>query len=279
MNISPSTSTIPAVSVTPGISEQPVPQVSGQVKLVSNSVENLSSFERLLEQTFPEVILIKILRMLHPTRQVDHPWQHLLPRSYSLLLQHSAGLTNEENTYALLDAFSVIPGKWQPDAINAISENFIKRINNFNTFIAIVDFIIANNTLDSHAFGLLLTQLTEIIGRFTSSDIIPQTNRNVLTNNHSNSEEMLVREEKNIQLETKLQKAQSILFFHKVRKVHWDIKYSNVKNATPENSALINRMRPTFVVAAKRYNDVLLKINLERDAFHAAHCVFCHGDA
>jgi hypothetical protein len=271
MNIVPSTSTRPTVNIIPDAPASPIPQMSVQVKSIGNSVESLSSFEQLLEQTFPKEILIEILRRLHPGRQVGHPWQRLLPFPYAQLLQYSAALTSEENTYALLDALSTIPSEWKYDAINTTCENFIRRINNSNTFIAIIDFIITRDTLHGQAIEAIIFGLTEVIGSFISCDIIPQFEMETLPDNIDSSEDRLNREEKNIQLETRLQKAQSQLFFHKVRKAHWDITYTNVEDLPPERSALINRMRQAFVDSAERYNYLLLKINQERAVFHATH--------
>ncbi|MDE1186838.1 MAG: hypothetical protein PW844_10195 [Pantoea sp.] len=271
MNTISATSTRPVLNTPLNATEQSTSQMSEHLISINNDLANLSSLEHELQQTFSKEILIQILRRLHPTRQVGHPWQHLLPERYSQLLQHSAKLTSVENARALLEKLPDIQQEWQRDAINAISENFIMRIDNFNTFCFIINFLISDNTLNQHHLELLVSHLMGTVGKIISSDIIFQADRAFLTEDAANPENDLTYEEKIIHSDLKLQDAQNLLFFHKVRRIHWDIKYANIKDESNADNALKNIMIKTFDVVAKRYNEKIIKIDQDRKQLLKLH--------
>ncbi|QGY31703.1 hypothetical protein [Pantoea cypripedii] len=277
MNTVPSTSTNPVVSPLLSAAEQPVAQVSENVATITNSTESLTSFERILKQTFPDEILLKIVRGLHPTRQVNHPWQNFMPEPYSRLLDCSATQTNAENAQTLLDMLTEIPNEWQQDAINAISENFIKRIQHFDTFIVFIYFILSDKKSDGNSMGGIILNLIECIGRLSVFDMTFRSEKKLLPENLANFENhcinktitQLRREQIIINLDTKLQQAKNLLFFHKVRESHWDINNACGEN---KNTPLKERIKKASELAGTRLITLVLKISQKREALLATQC-------
>ncbi|MEG3131657.1 hypothetical protein SC171_27785 [Pantoea cypripedii] len=166
MNGIPTTSTTSAGRVTADAKENPATQFSRQLTSINNSTENLSSFEMEMQQTLPKEIIARIVRTLHPTEQVEHPLRYLLPAPYSQLLDLSTKRPDIGNFNEIMAIVPFIPQNWQHDAINAICENFIKRIDNFSTFRAVISCILSNKKTDSHSFMLMMQSLIEQVGNF-----------------------------------------------------------------------------------------------------------------
>ncbi|MDF7658760.1 hypothetical protein PUG81_07250 [Erwiniaceae bacterium L1_54_6] len=248
MNTTPVASTSWAATSSLAIESEHNSQVAENVISIDNSAENLSSFEILLQHTFTYEILVEILRRRSPTLQVSHPWQYLLPQPYAQLLACSTKQPNASNFHTLIALLPLIPHDWQYDAINAICENFIKRIENFPAFSAVIDFLITSKEIDSHSFQLMVYSLISRIGRFNVNEEMLQENHslpppapaNLKHQKENNATKIaeLEYQKDSLGFDIQRQDKKKKLFLNEIKIIQWKIKNIKVDSDDIEKKKL-----------------------------------------
>jgi hypothetical protein len=248
MNTTPVASTSRAATSSLAIESEHNSQVAENVISIDNSAENLSSFEILLQHTFTNEILVEILRRLSPPLQVSHPWQHLLPQPYAKLLACSTKQPNARNFHTLTALLPFVSHDWQHDAINAICENFIKRIESFPAFSAVIDFLITSKEIDSHSFQLMVHSLISRIGRFNVNEEMFQKNHSLPlpapatpenhTENIATKMAELIYQKDSLGFDIQRQDKKKKLFLNEIRRIQWKIKTIKVDSDDIEKKVI-----------------------------------------
>jgi hypothetical protein len=275
MNITPMASCNPVVNTESSTAEHSITQMNELVTTVANSTENLSSFEMKMQQTLPKEIITRIVRSLHPTRQTEHAWRYFLPSQYSQLLDLTTKKPEVGILKKIIATIPFIPQNWQHDAIKAVCENFIKRIDKLPIFCAIIEFIILNKKSDSHSFMLMMQALIEQVGHFKVNEDFWGTNHELLSRDpvkHQDSEGNIYYEMANLSLmkisslyDLELLELQTALFTRETIKFNWKIKdissesdeIKSIKIKTDEEKSLNREIKRT----KQRIKNIIRKKN------------------
>ncbi|WP_208717599.1 hypothetical protein [Pantoea cypripedii] len=260
MNITPTTSGSSSINTELYTAEHPITQMNEHVATVTNSTESLSSFETEMQQILPREIITRIFRTLHPTRQAEHVWRYFLPSQYSQLLDLSTKNPEIGILKKIIRIIPFIPQAWQHDAIKAVCENFIKRIDEFPVFCAVIEFIITNKKSDSHSFMLMMQTLIEQVGDFKVNDDFWGADHALLSWDpieHQDSEGNICYEMANLSLlkisslyNLELLELHTALFARETIKFNWKIKDLNsenpeIKTKTNEEKSLNREIKRT----------------------------------